>query len=149
MTTETVSTSIFTHLQQAFGAVIPVAVNLLRMQSIGDSFVQEDMSVLIALTGDMPSHIIVEAPTRVFSGISERMFGMALEGEMLESFAGELANMVAGTTATNSATEGINLNIGPPVVIVGQSKLTGFHNGTTAEVDLTDVGSAKVSLIWE
>lgn len=64
------------------------------------------------------------------------MFGIALEGDMLESFSGELGNMIAGNLSSNIYQQGINMDITPPTVMVGQTKLYGFHKAVLLPVEL-------------
>ena len=54
------------------------------------------------------------------------MYGVKLEDSMLESFVGEIGNMVAGNMATRLSENGVRVEISPPTVIVGSTKLTGF-----------------------
>lgn len=145
MSTETI---VFEQLHKAVQRVIPASIQVTTTEDIKHAGLQSDMSVLVALTGDAPSHIVFEASSNVFSQLSDRMFGMALEGDMLESFAGEAGNILAGTMATGIAQEGLSVNIGPPVVVVGHSKLTGFNDGISSEIQLEDIGTARISLIW-
>ncbi|MCM3674024.1 chemotaxis protein CheC [Peribacillus simplex] len=46
---------------------------------------------------------------------------------MLKSFAAELGNMLAGNIATSLAGENALIDITPPTVIVGNTKMYGFH----------------------
>ena len=48
---------------------------------------------------------MIEGTNGCMSKIGESMFGMPLEGEMLESFAAEFGNMLAGNIATSLAGE--------------------------------------------
>ena len=51
------------------------------------------------------------------------MFGMSIEGEMIESFTGELGNMVAGNLCTILEKNGLILDISPPTVMTGHEIL--------------------------
>ncbi|WP_260285947.1 hypothetical protein [Peribacillus aracenensis] len=51
---------------------------------------------------------------------------MPLEGEMLESFAAELGNMLAGNIATSLAGGDAFNDSTPPTVFVGNTKMYGF-----------------------
>ncbi|MFY0781926.1 chemotaxis protein CheX [Peribacillus simplex] len=52
--------------------------------------------MLIEISGDIRGRIIIEGTNGCMSKIGEGMFGIPIEGEMLESFAAELGNMLAG-----------------------------------------------------
>ncbi|MER2263297.1 MAG: chemotaxis protein CheX [Psychrobacillus sp.] len=105
-----------------------------------------EMAVLIGIVGDMKARIIIDASSNYFSSVGAAMFGMPLEGEMLESFTGELGNMIAGNLCTVVAQQGLEIDITPPTVIVGESKLYGFHHAFLLPVDVTDIGSMKIVL---
>ena len=90
-------------------------------------FEQKELSVLIGIIGDIKGRIILEATFGLFSSIGSNMFGMPLEGEMLESFTGELGNMIAGNLCTLVGANNLEIDITPSTVIVGTSKLYGFH----------------------
>ena len=74
---------------------------------------------------------------------------MALEGEMLESFAGELGNMIAGSLSTFISQKGINMDITPPTVLVGQTKVYGFSKAFRLPIEITNVGSILIVLMVE
>ena len=52
------------------------------------------------------------------------MFGMSIEGEMIESFTGELGNMVAGNLCTMLEKDGLILDISPPTVMTGTTSFS-------------------------
>lgn len=68
------------------------------------------------------------------SKIGEGMFGIPIEGEMLESFAAELGNMLAGNIATSLETENTIMDITPPTVIVGNTKMYGFNEAVNLPI---------------
>ncbi|WP_260358972.1 hypothetical protein [Peribacillus frigoritolerans] len=51
---------------------------------IRQPFEQEPNSVLIGMTGDIRGRIMIEGTNGCMSKIGESMFGMPLEGEMLD-----------------------------------------------------------------
>lgn len=76
-----------------------------------DQSLQMSFGVLIGFTGDLKGKLVLKGNEALFGSIGEIMFGMALEGEMLSSFAGELGNMIAGGMATNLAEDGVFIDI--------------------------------------
>lgn len=108
-----------------------------------------EMGVLIGVTGQVRGRMLLVAQPDNFGGIAEAMFGMRLEGDMLESFVGELGNMVAGTMSTNVSHEGISIDITPPTVIVGDTKFTGFHKALSVPIVVQGVGEIRILLIME
>ena len=93
--------------------------------------------------------MIIDGEEESFQGLGASMFGMPLEGEMLESFAGELGNMIAGNLATLLAQAGHSLDITPPTVIVGQSKMYGFDKALKLPITIENVGDFLVVLMIE
>uniref|UniRef100_UPI000A6ED150 chemotaxis protein CheC n=1 Tax=Alicyclobacillus sendaiensis TaxID=192387 RepID=UPI000A6ED150 len=75
--------------------------------------------------------------------------GMELADAMLESFVGEIGNMVAGNMSTRLAENGIHVEISPPTVIVGPTKLTGFVTAAKVPLHLEDIGVIHVILILD
>ncbi|MFC4767214.1 chemotaxis protein CheC [Effusibacillus consociatus] len=77
------------------------------------------------------------------------MFGMTLEGDMLDSFVGELGNMIGGNMSTNLSQSGVSINITPPTVIVGQTKLSGFNQALRVLASLKNVEDLNLILAIE
>lgn len=77
------------------------------------------------------------------------MFGMPIQGGMLESFAGELGNMIAGNLATNIAGQGTEMDITPPTVLVGKAKLYGFEKALSLPIGFPEIGELRIILMME
>lgn len=77
------------------------------------------------------------------------MYEMSLEGAMLESFIVELANMIGGNTCINVDLEWLKLELTPPTVLVGQTKLSGFKHALIVLMELESVGMLNLVLILE
>lgn len=107
--------------------VVPLKLDVLAPSLIKQPYEQREISVLIGLIGNMKGRIIVEPTNAIVSKIGESMFGMAIEGEMAESFTGELGNMIAGNLCMILEKEGIVLDISPPTVMTGNTKFYGFQ----------------------
>lgn len=73
------------------------------------------------------------------------MFGMTIEGEMIESFTGELGNMVAGNLCTVLEKDGLTVDISPPTVMVGTTKFFGFKQAFKLPVILE--GGAQLTVL--
>ena len=81
------------------------------------------------------------------SNLGESIFCMPLEGEMLESFAAELGNMLTGNIATSLAGgDGFN-DITPPTVFVGNTNMYGFHKAIHLPMSLKGVGTLHIILM--
>ncbi|QSO51410.1 chemotaxis protein CheX [Alicyclobacillus curvatus] len=140
-------------LNSALNAVSLVIPSEVKRQSaptlVEGSFIQSDMGVLIGITGELPGRLILDAHTTTFSNVAQLMYGMALEGEMLESFVGEIGNMVAGNAASDLSSKGLQINISPPTVLVGSTKITGFEQGIQIPLEIEGLGPMNVFLIME
>lgn len=133
----------------AIQAVIPARIMHSSPALIERSFMQSDKSVLIGITGEIPGRLILDGHHATFSNLAQTMYGMALEGDMLDSFVGEIGNMVAGNAVSELSMKGVSVNISPPTVFVGETKITGFEQGIQVPLELRDVGAMNVVLIVE
>ena len=66
---------------------------------------------------------------------------------MLESYVGELGNMVAGNMATSAAEQGMSIEISPPTVIVGETKLSGFGTALRVPIAFDEIGKLDIILV--
>lgn len=129
----------------AVDAVMNMPIERGQPRLVQAPLLQTEIGVLIGLTHGVRGRLILQAGRSVFSGIGQAMYGMALEGDMLESFVGELGNMIAGNMSTTAAGEGLSVEISPPTVLVGETKLSGF--GTALLVPVSIAGSGKLDII--
>lgn len=131
---------------QSIKSVLPFTMDIKSPSLMVQPFEQKEMGVLIGIVGDIRGRIIIDSTSNCFSSIGAAMFGMPLEGEMLESFTGELGNMIAGNLCTSVASNGVEIDITPPTVIVGTTKLFGFQHAFRLPVEITDVGELTIIL---
>lgn len=128
-------------------AVIPMKIDVLAPSLIAPPYEQKQLSVLIGLVGGIKGRLIIDTSNEMIGAIGQAMFGMTIEGEMIESFTGELGNMIAGNLCTILEQGGLSLDISPPTVMTGNVKFYGFNkafalpvrfeNGDTLTVLLT------------
>jgi len=131
---------------QSLKSVIPITMDIKSPSLMVQPFVQKEMGVLIGIIGDIKGRIIIDSSAETFSAIGASMFGMPLEGEMLESFTGELGNMVAGNICTSVASSGVEIDITPPTVIVGTTRLYGFQHAFKLPVVIENIGELTIIL---
>ncbi|MFJ8067466.1 chemotaxis protein CheX [Peribacillus sp. NPDC096447] len=105
MEINTIITKLLNGTILAVKSVIPFTLDIQKPYLIRQPFEQESISVLIDMAGDIRGRIMIEGINGCMSNIGESMFGMPLEGEMLESFAAAFGNMLAGNIATSLAGE--------------------------------------------
>ncbi|KAB8131762.1 chemotaxis protein CheX [Gracilibacillus oryzae] len=103
--------------------------------------------VLIGYSGSFKGDLLIQANPQVFSSIGEALYGMQLPEEMLDSFSGELGNMVAGGLSTHLATAGIETDITHPTIISGDAKLSGFKRVLEVKIQYENIGNMTMSLL--
>jgi len=143
------TTEILNGTIQSVKSVIPCAIQIDKPNVINEPFTQKSIGVLIGITGDFRGRIIIDGNEQVFGKIGELMFGMFLEGEMLDSFSGELGNMIAGNLSTFVSQNGIEIDITPPTVLVGETKMFGFEKALSLPISLENIGQLSIVLILE
>lgn len=82
-------------LKKAVLAVLPGVVST-EIREENESAVEIKMGVIIGIIGNIKGKLILSGLESAFQGISELMYCMRLDGPMLESFTGELGNMIGG-----------------------------------------------------
>lgn len=132
-------------LKHVFSCPIQVGAPELFQQSL----VQSDVGVLVGIVGDLEGRLVIEGESQTFSLLSQNMFGMPLEGEMLHSFVGEMANMIAGNTSTLLSGKGRKIDITPPTVMVGQLQLYGFQRGIRVRSHVENIGPVSTILLLQ
>jgi len=130
----------------ALTTVIPLKLEILPPKLILQPFEQKQLSVLIGLVGGVKGRLIIDTSFDVIDTIGQSMFGMAIEGEMIESFTGELGNMIAGNLCTILEKDNLILDISPPTVMTGNTKFFGFKQAFVLPVRLETGRSLTVLL---
>lgn len=125
--------------------VIPVKLDVLSPSLTVQPYEQKELSVLIGLIGGIKGRLIIDTSVEAISTIGQAMFGMTIEGEMIESFTGELGNMVAGNLCTVLEKNGLTLDITPPTVMTGTTKFFGFKQAFKLPVVLE--GGTKLTVL--
>lgn len=129
---------------QSLKSVLPLEIDVKPPTLMVQPFEQQEMGVLVGMIGDIKGRIVIDSTPQTFSSIGTAMFGMPIEGEMLESFTGELGNMISGNLCTFAAQSGIELDITPPTVMVGRTKMYGFQHAFKLPVHIKDTGEMTI-----
>jgi chemotaxis protein CheX len=127
--------------------VIPLPISFRPSYVLDDKVIQNEVGVLVGFTGDIYGRIVFQGDVAVFGKLGESMYGMPLEGEILHSFIGELANMIAGNTCTVMSNKGLKIDITPPTVMIGKLQLYGFEQGIAMPMELGPVGEVNMILM--
>ncbi len=128
--------------------VVPIKHEISKPQLLGKAL-HTQFGVLIGITGDVGGKLVLSGEETVFGAIGETMFGMALEGEMLASFSGELGNMLAGSLSTTIEGEGINTDITSPTIIQGNTSLSGYMQALHVTVAFAGAGDMDIYLLLD
>lgn len=103
--------------------------------------------VLVGYSGIFKGELVIQADASVFSEIGVLLYGMPLPEEMLDSFTGELGNMLAGGLSTYLANQGIETDITHPTILNGDTKLSGFKRALEVTIHYQDIGDMKISIL--
>ena len=133
----------------AMKAIIPAELTVGKPTLLNGSFDHHAIGVFIGMTGDLPGRIILDGPEDAFASLGTKMFGMPIAGEMVESFAGEMVNMIAGNMGVTLSEKGIAIDITPPTIIVGDSKISGFKQAIELPLSFQDAGEYRLVLSIE
>ena len=128
----------------ALKTILPMNINIASPSITTEPYTQLEMGVLIGLVGDIKGRVIIDGSPSTFGNIGSSMFGMPLEGEMLESFTGEFGNMIAGNLCTHAGQSQLELDITPPTVMVGNTKLYGFQHAFSLPASIDGVGNITI-----
>lgn len=128
----------------ALKTILPVNIHISSPSLTTEPYTQMEMGVLIGLIGDLKGRVIIDGSPLTFGNIGSSMFGMPLEGEMLESFTGEFGNMIAGNLCTHAGQNQLELDITPPTVMVGNTKLYGFQHAFSLPISIDNIGTITI-----
>lgn len=103
--------------------------------------------VFIGITGDIKGKLLLLGDKDVFSSIGSVMFGAELDEEMLNSFSGELGNMIAGNISIAIENEGVLIDITEPSVIEGDATISGYEMAIHLVSTFEDVGDMNIYLL--
>ncbi|TFE25847.1 chemotaxis protein CheX [Cohnella luojiensis] len=129
--------------------VIPIPAVVQSPNVLEDTVIQRDIEVFVGFTGHAYGRIVIQGECKTFSKLGEFMYGMPLEGDILHSFVGELANMVAGNTSILISNKGITIDITPPTVMVEKLHLHGYERGISVPVQFENVGEINIILLLQ
>lgn len=142
-------TGVLNSLIETVKTVLPFEVSVAKPSILREPFEQNSIGVLIGITGDIRGRVMIDGDENTLGKIGESMFGMYLEGEMLQSFAGELGNMIAGNFSTMLAKHKIDMDITPPTVLVGNTKIYGFTKAFRLPITVVGAGNLMIIVMYE
>lgn len=135
-------------LQQAVKTVIPgVAETVLTEE--GETSIELAMGVIIGITGGFGGKLVLSGLESMFQEISELMYGMKLEGAMLESFAGEIGNMIGGHFSIELSKNNVPIDITSPTILQGSARISGFQTGVRIQTLLMNSSQIEVYFLQD
>lgn len=129
--------------------VVPIPLTVEAPYLNDATELQTGMCVLVGFTGESAGRMLIDGHVESFVKLGETMFGMALEGEMLHSFVGEVANMTAGNMCTLISQKGRKVDITPPTIMEGEMKLFGFEKAVFVPFTIDHVGKMNIILLLQ
>jgi chemotaxis protein CheX len=105
--------------------------------------------VLITITGDFEGKMLIESNKNVFSKLGMCMYGMPLPEGMLESFVGEIGNMIAGNLSTNCSKKEVIIDISTPTVFDSTTIFSRFTQAVSLPIQLHQTGELSIVLVVE
>lgn len=105
----------------------------------------DELGVAIRFENPIGMKMIVDGERRTFSKMSEMVFGMPMEGEMLDSCAQEIVNIIAGGTTTVLSGRGIAADITPPTLLNASTPVEGYEGGLALNIE--EVGTMRILLL--
>ncbi|MEW9670398.1 chemotaxis protein CheX [Ammoniphilus sp. 3BR4] len=106
---------------------------------------EPEWGVLIDVTGDIRGRLLVKGTSETFGLLGQNLFGMALEGEMLESFTGEFGNMIAGNLSAHIFQKGFSIDITPPTIFFGSTSFNESEPALSIPVQIEQVGNMDIA----
>lgn len=104
--------------------LVQVETSLGKPYLTDPTFEGDTLIIIIGITGELRGQVIIDMTKETACGVaSKMMMGMPVEelNDMAKSAVSELANMILGNTATIFSKKGINLDITPPSLAIGNS----------------------------
>jgi Predicted inhibitor of MCP methylation, homolog of CheC len=105
----------------------------------------DELGVAIRFANPIGMSMIMDGERRMFSKMSEMVFGMPMEGEMLDSCAQEIVNIIAGGTTTVLSGRGIAADITPPTLLNASASVEGYEGGLALNIE--EVGTMRIILL--
>jgi chemotaxis protein CheX len=129
---------------KSVSALLPFELTFEQPSTLPESLTHHSFGVLIGLKGKVNGNMIIDGSEEIFQKIGECMFGMNLEGKMLESFAGEFGNMLAGALSTSISDNSFEIDITPPSVLVKETHINMHEKAFQLPFHLHPVGSISI-----
>lgn len=146
-------TEIFNAFIVAAGSVLSSEANVqIKRGQLGlerDSYVTDDVSVLVSLVGDVWGIAIISLSFNTAKSLVSHILGQEMDdfNELAQSGIGELGNVIVGQASTRLAEFGYKTDISVPTLIVGKGSRISTLGIDRVVVPLeTELGTLRVNL---
>ncbi|WNR42676.1 chemotaxis protein CheX [Paenibacillus roseipurpureus] len=133
-------------VRTSIGNIIPRPLSQAKVCTDNEPLIKDEIGVAIQFTNS-DYCMVLDGQRVVFSRISEAVFGMYMEGEMLDSCVSEIANIIAGGTTTILGEQGISLDITTPSLLEDNFDWKDQGNKLTLPISIDAVGEIRVVLM--
>jgi chemotaxis protein CheX len=132
----------------SIGNMLPQSLDQSEVSISNEPIRKDEIGVSINFTNSEYC-MILDGQRVVFSRMSEAIFGMYMEGEMLDSCVSEIANIIAGRTTTILGEQGVALDITPPSLLEENYHFDNQANKLMLPISIQTVGDIRVVLLKE
>lgn len=126
--------------------VVPIECQINKPQLLRHNL-HLNYGVLIGVTGDMKGKLVFSGDLNTFAIIGQNMYGMPLQGEMLQSFSSELGNMIAGSISTFLSANETEIDITTPTILQGDLNLSGHNEALQLGFKFENIGEINTCLL--
>ncbi|HLR52804.1 MAG TPA: chemotaxis protein CheX [Candidatus Avamphibacillus sp.] len=105
--------------------------------------------VSIRIVGDIKGKLVMTGEPANLGFIGEEIFGTPIQPEMLPSFTGELANILAGRLSEYIKEDGVVINISSPTIMEEGTMLSGYKQGLNVPVLFPDNLEFEIYLLLD
>ncbi|WP_404403430.1 chemotaxis protein CheX [Jeotgalibacillus malaysiensis] len=144
MNTSKVISNLLNGMVHSISKVVPVSIQHSNPSVLTVPYKQDQIAVLIGMTGELKGNILIDGDKQHFSSLGESMYGMYLEDDMLISFIGEVGNMIAGNLTTYISSEGVEMDITPPSVMTGETTMHNFKQAIHLPFEAAGIGHFSI-----
>lgn len=130
----------------SIGNMMPQSLDQAEVSTSNEPISKDEIGVSINFTNSEYC-MILDGQRVVFSRMSEAIFGMYMEGEMLDSCVSEIANIIAGGTTTILGEQGVSLDITTPSLLQDNFHFNEQSSKLMLPISIETVGDIRVVLL--
>lgn len=144
--TQNLQNLLLNSVRVSIGNIIPKSLDQAEVSTSNEPISKDEIGVSINFTNSEYC-MILDGQRVVFSRMSEAIFGMYMEGEMLDSCVSEIANIIAGGTTTILGEQGVLLDITTPSLLQDNFHFNEHANKLMLPISIETVGDIRVVLL--